>query len=259
MTDTFVSDIQVLNTANWTFPRSMMVPFGDDELVTSKCPCYLLDHPDALVLFDTGISHEMAADPESYGPHGAPHMTEFLPTLELVRTPTDALAEVGYEPEDVDHVVLSHLHTDHAGNVDQFPTAEIHVHVDELRYAWWPDPAQTAFYLGGDLAALQSPETSVTEITGRTDLLGDGSIEIAPTPGHSPGHQSLLVDCGDELVILAGDAANSRAGYEAELPAPFSWSAAEGVSSIRALKREARETDATVVVHHDADDLVQLE
>ena len=46
MTDRFVSDIQVLNTADWTFPRSMMVPFGDDELVTSKCPCYLLEHPD---------------------------------------------------------------------------------------------------------------------------------------------------------------------------------------------------------------------
>ncbi|WP_290810192.1 N-acyl homoserine lactonase family protein [Halovivax sp.] len=252
------TDVHALNTADWTFPESMMMQFGDADLVTASCPCFLIEHPEATVLFDAGISHELVADPGEYGPHGAAHMADFLETLELEAPVVEQLADLGFEPGDVEHVVLSHLHTDHAGNVDRFPDAEVHVHVDELRYAWWPDPAQDPFYLDGDLAALRAPDATVTEVSGRTDLLGDGSVEIVPTPGHSPGHQSLVVDLGDETVILAGDVANLRAGYERGLVAPFSWSAAEAIDSLRSIECEARERDATVVVHHERDDLERL-
>lgn len=252
---TVATDVHVLNTADWTMPERMFMQLGGEEPLTANCPAYLIEHPDALVLFDTGLSHDLVADPDGYG---APHLAEFTPAIDLEATPAEHLAERGYEPGDVDHVVLSHLHTDHAGNLEPFTDAEIHVHVDELRYAWWPDPAQAAFYVDADLEPLRGPNVDVTEVASRTDLLGDGSIEIVPTPGHTPGHQSLAVDCGDETVFLASDLANLRAGYEEGVVAPFSWSADRALQSIREVKAETRPDDATVVIHHDADDLARL-
>lgn len=250
-----VTGVHVRSTADWPMPEGMMMQLGGDELRPAKCPFYVLEHPEALVLVDTGLSHELVADPEGYG---APGLAELVPAIELDATTTEHLADLGYEPADVDHVVCTHLHMDHVGRLDAFPDATTHVHVDELRYAWWPDPAQAGFYVDRDLEPLRDPDRTVREVVGRTDLLGDGSIELLPTPGHTPGHLSVLVDRGDDRVLLAADAANLRAGYEAELVAPFAWSAAESVESIRRLKAETREGD-TVVVHHDPEDLARLE
>lgn len=246
--------VHVLNTATWTMPEGMFVQLGGDELVPASCPCYLIEHPDRLVLFDTGLSHELVEDPHGYGPDGAPQMAEFRSAIELEATPTEHLDRLGYEPTDVDAVVCSHLHTDHAGNVDEFPDAEVFVHRRELRYAWWPDPAQEAFYIDGDLRPLRNGDVDVTELGGRTDLFGDGSVEVVPTPGHTPGHLSLRVDLGSETVVLAADAANLHSGFEAGLVAPFSWSAAEGGDSIRTLKDDVRGKEATVVISHDLGD-----
>ncbi|AFZ72455.1 N-acyl homoserine lactonase family protein [Natronobacterium gregoryi] len=250
-----------LNTAEWTFDHSMAVQLekpGDPY--TGWCPCYLLEHPEGLVLFDTGISREMAADPAEYGPSGAAHMTAFLETLDLAvgQSPTDHLAALGYEPEDVDYVVLSHLHVDHAGNVDAFPDAEVIVQKSELRYAFWPDGVQRLFYLEGDFSPLRDESMDVTAITGEYDLFGDGSVVAFPTPGHTPGHQSLAVELESKTVVLAADVANSREGYERERVPSFVWSLEDSLESIQRVRSRARKTDATVVVHHDPDEQTKL-
>ncbi|SFB67937.1 Metallo-beta-lactamase superfamily protein [Halobiforma haloterrestris] len=250
-----------LNTAEWTFDHSVAMQLEDPgEPYTGWCPCYLLEHPEGLVLFDTGISREMAADPESYGPNGAAHMTAFLETLDLSvgQSPTDHLAALGYEPGDVDYVVLSHLHVDHAGNVDAFPEAEIVVQKPELRYAFWPDGVQRLFYLEGDFSPLRDESVDVTAVTGEYDLFGDGSVVAFPTPGHTPGHQSLAVELESSAVVLAADVANSRGGYERERVPSFSWSLEDSLESIQRVRDRARATDATVIVHHDPEEQKKL-
>ncbi|WP_254765975.1 N-acyl homoserine lactonase family protein [Salinilacihabitans rarus] len=250
-----------LNTAEWTLDYSAAVQLQNPgEPFPGWCPCYLIEHPEGLVLFDTGVSREMAADPEGYGPTGAPHMAELLQTLDLSvgRSPVEWLAELGYEPSDVDHVVLSHLHVDHAGNVDAFPDAEVIVGKRELRYAFWPDGVQRLFYLDGDFAPLRAPGREVTAVTGEHDVFGDGSVVSFPTPGHTPGHRSLAVDLGSTSVLLAGDVANSRAGYEEGLVASFAWSLEDSLESIRRVKDRARAADAEVIVHHDPEDQSKL-
>ncbi|MFC4249720.1 N-acyl homoserine lactonase family protein [Natribaculum luteum] len=256
-----VTSLYRLNTAEWTFDYSAAVQLQNPgEPYVGWCPCYLLEHPDGLVLFDTGISREMAADPESYGPNGAPHMVDFLETLDLEvgQSPTDHLHALGYEPEDVDYVVLSHLHTDHAGNVDSFPDAEVVVQKEELRYAFWPDGVQRLFYLEGDISPLRGPSRDVTAITGEYDLFGDGSVVAFPTPGHTPGHQSLSVELDSGNVLLAADVANSRVGYEQDLVPSFAWSLEESLESIQTVRTRARLDDAEVIVHHDPDEQAKL-
>jgi glyoxylase-like metal-dependent hydrolase (beta-lactamase superfamily II) len=76
-----------------------------------------------------------------------------------------------------------------------------------------------------------------------------------PTPGHSPGHQSLRVELSDAgSVLLGGDVATIREGYEDETFASFAWSREESARSLRQVKELAREADADVYPHHDRDD-----
>lgn len=129
-------------------------------------------------------------------------------------TPAEQLSDAGVGVDDIEYVVMTHLYTDHAGNMTDFPDAEFLVSQRELRYAWWPEPVQQLFYLQGDLAFLQKPSRTVTPVVGEYDVFGDGSVVVFSTPGHIPGHQSVRVDLGDETVILGGDVAQLRSGYE---------------------------------------------
>lgn len=255
VSDVTAERLYSLNTATWTFDKSLMVQTqGMGELYEGQCPFYLIEHPEGLVAFDTGISRELVDDPASYGPYGAEEIADFMPAVDLDagKPPEEHLDDLGYVPGDVDHLVCSHLHVDHSGNIDVFDGAEVLVAEDELGYAFHPDPVQRVFYLGGDFAGLRSGAYDLTPTTGRFDLFGDGSVELIPTPGHTPGHQSLKVELPDAgTVILAADVALLRAGYEHELAPAFNWSLSENVRSMRRLKQLARETDAEVVIHHD--------
>lgn len=257
-TDTRATGLYRFTTATWALDFSFMVQLQNPgEAYEAPVPCYLVEHPEGTVLFDTGVSPEMKQDPETYGPNGAPHMADFVPALDAPeeRRPTRQLADVGYEPGDVDHVVLSHLHTDHAGNVTAFPDSEIIVDEDELNYAWWPKaPAQGFFYLGGDFLPLRGPEYDVTTINGSYDVFGDGSVEVIPAPGHSPGHQVLKVDLASEgTVILGADLANHTAGLENEMGPSFAWSLDDTVDSMRKIRRVAEREDAPIYISHDRD------
>jgi len=252
-----------LNTAEWTFDKSMMARMqGVGEPYTAVCPAWLIDHPEGLVLFDTGVSYEMAENPADYGPYGAPHMEAFTGALEMTADDTVSaqLVELGYDPSEVDTVVLSHLHMDHAGDIASFPDAEFVVQQAELNYAFWPaDPVQRMFYLLGDFGMLRSDAFDVTVIAGGYDVFGDGTLETIPTPGHTPGHQSLKVELDSGTVILGADVAHlMEGGYYGELMAVFNWDTEASIESLRKLKNVERRTDAEVYITHDADRFSEL-
>jgi glyoxylase-like metal-dependent hydrolase (beta-lactamase superfamily II) len=254
-----VSRLTVLNAADWTIDFSILVQLQNmGEEYTMPCPVYLIEHPEGTVLVDAGVSAEMKQDPENYGTHGAPHMSAFVDALDTSedRQPVNQLADMGVAAEEIDYVVLTHLHNDHAGTIDDFPDAEFIVQEEELRYAFWPDSSQQLFYLEGDFGVLRSPEYSVRPVSGRHDVFGDGSVVTIPTPGHTAGHQSVKVELDDTgTVILSADVANHRTGYEQEHPVSFAWSLAESVDSMRRIKEEVRNEDARLLLHHDRDDI----
>ncbi|WP_331234722.1 N-acyl homoserine lactonase family protein [Natronorarus salvus] len=240
--------IHGLNTAYWTLDHSLAVQATRiGEPLRATVPCFLIEHPEGLVLFDTGVNHGMIEDPTGYG---APHMEGFVEGIEPQGSVDEQLEGLGVSPEEVDTVILSHLHVDHAGGIDAFPEATFVARTEELRYAWWPESSQWLFYLQEDFASLRSPEFEVREVTGEYDHFGDGSVVAFPTPGHTPGHQSLRVELEGETVILASDVASTQTGFDEELPASFAWSMSESVASMRTVRRMA-EQGADVVVNHD--------
>lgn len=265
-----MTDIQLytFNCADSTLDHSFVVQMLTAEMdedvgdPTRKVPFYLVDHPEGTVLFDTGVSYDLLQDPENYGPWGEPQLSglvEQFPMEERQR-PDRQLDRLGYSPGEIDHVVLSHLHVDHAGNLDLFTDAEFVVQQDELEYAWWPSaPVQKAYYLDGDIRPLRSPAFTVTEIEGEYDLFGDGTVVCVPTPGHSPGHQSLLVRLENAgAVVLAGDVAGTHLAYEQEVFHPYTWDTERAARSARRLRQRAVAEDADVFVLHDPDDFARL-
>lgn len=255
------TELHAFNTADWSMDNSFLMQLQDPgEPYEATCPFYLVEHPEGLVVVDTGVSHDLLDDPASYGRFGAPFMEDFLPYIDWDESmhPRSHLADVGYEPGDVDYVVMSHLHSDHAGQIDLFDGAEFVVQEEELRYAWWPDAIQEIFYLDGDFGVLRSGEFDVTVVEGSYDVFGDGSVVTVPTPGHTPGHQSVTVELGGETVVLGADVAHRKAGFEGEIMASFNWSLEESLSSVRKVKALAREEDAEVRLVHDREDFEAL-
>jgi len=108
------------------------------------------------------------------------------------------------------------------------------------------------FYLEGDFDMLRSDEYDVTPLEGEYDVFGDGSVRTVHTPGHTPGHQSVVLELPESgTVVLGADIAHQESGYEREHLASFNWNLRRSIESLRELKALARREDAEVFVTHD--------
>jgi len=177
-------------------------------------PAFLVEHPTAgAVLIDTGLDASVLHDPaEQFGP--------WLKRLFRLRVAAgqDVVSQArasGVEPAAIRTVILTHLHYDHAGAAGQLPRAAFLFD----RREWVPA-------LRGRLLEGYRCETVDRPLNWRTldfgdapagagfnhtlDLLGDGSIRLVSTPGHSPGHLSVLLRSASGPVLVAGDAAYTR-------------------------------------------------
>jgi glyoxylase-like metal-dependent hydrolase (beta-lactamase superfamily II) len=146
--------------------------------------------------------------------------------------PSNALSAAGVNPDDVEFVLLTHLHWDHAGNCDLFPEAKVLVQEDELRYAIAPGRFFRKSFLS-PLGGWGVPPYVVPNL----DTVR-GSVEIAPglrvepAPGHTPGSQAVVVATPHGTFAIAGDAVTSYENVEADIPPGFHTNVDEAVDSI---------------------------
>jgi glyoxylase-like metal-dependent hydrolase (beta-lactamase superfamily II) len=203
-------------------------------------PAWLIELPSGeLVLFDTGFDPTATGDELAF---------PGFPPPEVIPLP-DALSAAGYHVADVNNVVLSHLMVDHAGGLRCLrPGAVAWVQAAEWAYATGPDPEPLA-YRGADLQGL---DLDVRLLDGDTELW-PGVVALA-TPGHCPGHQSLLLELGAGWVALAADAADLQRNL-AERVAPGIHLAGRDVAlqSIDRLLTTAAELGAVLLPGHDPD------
>jgi N-acyl homoserine lactone hydrolase len=212
---------------------------GDDldRQVRFPIPAYLIETPGERILVDTGLHPAAVRDPaRHYGDPDALAMFE----LELE-------ASIG-EQVDLDtitRVVLTHLHFDHAAGLALLPPS-VPVFVQRREWEAGHDPAAVArnFYLPLDY---RGADRQVVLVDGDHDLLGDGSIRLLLTPGHTPGHQS--VRAGERLVI-GGDVTHYASGLDDRRFPLFADDLAAQAQSAERL-RELRDAGATVRPGHD--------
>jgi N-acyl homoserine lactone hydrolase len=206
---------------------------------------YIVQHPAGNVLFDTGGHPALVTDPR--GRLGAA-ADAFEVTMKDGDDVVSQLARVGLKPSDVGHVALSHLHYDHAGGIEFFPEAQFYAQRRELQFAHWPPIYQREIYVRADF----DHPVAWNELDGEFDVFNDGRVVLVPTPGHTAGHQSLLVRLAeDRAVVLVADAAYLPRNLDLNVLPGIVWSADAMVASwqrIRDLKRRHR---AELIFTHD--------
>ena len=200
--------------------------------------CYLVKHGDDYLLWDTG--HAMTA------PNVAPKVS-------LV----DLLAQINVKPEQIKFVGISHYHADHTGQVASFPKATVLIGKGDWDAISAPKPGT-----GVNFKPFESwikGDSKVEALTLDKDVFEDGSVIVIRTPGHTPGHSSLLVKLPQTgAVILVGDAIHFRENYDSDGVPAFNYDRAQTVASIERIKKIASNLKAKVIIQHDARDLNQL-
>ena len=146
----------------------------------------------------------------------------------------ETLQSHGISPEDIGRVILTHAHWDHSQNTDLFPNAEIVISKKELEYSRNPraNDYATAKYFADTL----SPHT-VVEVSGETEL--EKGIGTFDTPGHTAGHQSVVVNTDGGLVCLGGDAISDAGALARGLPAFVFWSVEQAQASLKKISQAA--------------------
>lgn len=221
---------------------------GQGVIIDAPILAYLIETTNGRILYDVGCDYRKVNNPllrhqyyenDSF-PFGPPQVSaeQHLPAR---------LAVLGLDTRDIDCVFCGHLHFDHAGGLQEFAHADIHVHEKEFRAATSVPPADTA-YFADDFSCphnwcLQSREYSLDE--------GIAAIE---TPGHTAGHMSLLIEMPQgKPILLCGDAADLVENIEDEIAPGLCWQEQEGlaIASIRKLKERGRRMDAELWPNHD--------
>jgi N-acyl homoserine lactone hydrolase len=194
--------------------------------------CYLIHHKLGWMLWDTGIPDAVAA---MAAPPPGPIPWHRAKTLAV------QLASIGVRPEDIKYVGISHTHADHVGNVDLFPTAT--VLIQKAEYDW-------AFSLEKKPFSAAHP---VDLLVGDRDVFGDGSVMIISTPGHTPGHESLMVDLPKTgWLLLSGDVAHFQDNFDNRRVPAGNTDKEKSVASMQHVADLLAKYHAQFWINHDA-------
>jgi glyoxylase-like metal-dependent hydrolase (beta-lactamase superfamily II) len=200
--------------------------------------CYVIKHGDDYMVWDTG-----------YLPGSNPNAPK--------ATLGDQLAQLKIKPEQVKYVGISHFHADHSGQLDTVPNATLLIGEREWAALTSPKPPT-----GANVAGFTHWMTGGGKVEPQAvdkDVFGDGTVVILRTPGHTPGHQSLLVRLKEKgPVILSGDAAHFHENYQNDGVPGFNYDRAETIASIERLKQIEKNLKATVIIQHDPRDVSKL-
>jgi glyoxylase-like metal-dependent hydrolase (beta-lactamase superfamily II) len=214
----------------------------------------VIDHPEATILWDTG-SHPDAGD--GYWPE--PLYDAFQHVDAAEHRLVDDLDAAGYDLRDIDAVVASHLHLDHAGGLYNFEGTDVpvYVHEDELKFAYYSAKTDE-----GSIAYLASDfdrELNWEVVHRDRHTLLDG-VELFHLPGHTPGVMGARIDLGEETLLVAGDEAYVDANYSDELPLGpgLLWSERHWFDSLQLLKEVQRRTGARILYGHDLERFQEL-
>jgi N-acyl homoserine lactone hydrolase len=220
--------ITASDESRWTPGMNVGVPI---ELTDN---CYLIHHAQGWFLWDTGLADAIAAMPDgATGANGALHMKR-------TKTLAGQLEELGVKPPDIKGLAISHTHPDHIGNVEQFP--QVMLYVQKAEYEWPGEGGAPRF----------NPNHPVTKLDGDHDVFGDGSVVIVSTPGHTPGHQSLLVRLPKTgAVVLSGDAVHFKDNWDNRRVPGMNFNKDQTVASMQRIADILAKEHGQLWINHD--------
>ena len=210
--------------------------------VTLSDSCYLIKHAKGWMLWETGFNEAIVGKPEGFP----------TPVIQWhwrgPKSLTQQLADIGVKPDDIAYLGFSHAHPDHVGNGSLFTRAQLLI--QEPEYDFYFGPKATPPAAPANWSKLRDNPT--VKLHGDYDVFGDGSVTILASPGHTPGHQSLLVKLPRTgPVLLTGDAAHYRTNWDTPRAPVQNFDKEATITSLTRLKKVADENHAQVWINHD--------
>lgn len=234
------------------------------RLTTIPIPAYLLEHPSAgPVLVDTGMHESVVPGggrerARNLGPIG--RLMSRHSSMRPEQTAAAQLRAHGLDPAQIQLVVMTHLHFDHASALCDFPNATVLVDGREWAAAWARDSLLSGYsraqldprlrYRTIDFTA---PYVVASDLFERTvDVFGDGALTLASTPGHTAGHLSLIAHMDEREALLTADAAYTMATIRGGKRPWLAHNRDAFEHSLRQIQAYDREhPDAVVIPGHD--------
>ncbi len=226
---------------------------------------WLIEHPEGLILIDTGESAQAATDLHNYMACDPGSRWFFQRNLRFALTPDEEisaqLSKLGKQPDDVRWIVQTHLHSDHAGGLRAFPNAQIVVARSEVQGhqrcalggvpCLWPQPFTP------QLVDYAHPPVGPFSASQR--LTSDGAVVLVPTPGHSYGHQSVLLRADGCTYCFAGDVVFSESQLLKQELQGISHDVRRAHASVAALHTYVKHNPTVVLPTHDQQALERLQ
>jgi len=205
--------------------------------------CYLIQHGKDWMLWDSGYPDALADTPD--GIVGARNSRGIR-----TRTLAAQLAEIGVTPSQITYLAFSHTHGDHVGNANMFATAKLYMQRSEYDAAFGPEPGRYGF-VPATYERLRNSQ--VVKLDGDFDVFGDGSVRIISTPGHTPGHQSLLVRLPQTgAVVLSGDVAHFQENFVNRRAPGFNFNVEQSKQSMDKIDAILKAEHAQLWINHDS-------
>lgn len=205
--------------------------------------CYLVKHAKGWMLWDTGNADRIAAMPGGLSAAGG------AITAYMKKPLVDSLKEIGVTPSDIKHFAMSHAHGDHSGNANYFTAATLYVQRAEYAAMFGPEPEKFGF-ITANFEKLRANPAMILD--GDHDVFGDGTVLIKAAPGHTPGHQALVVRLPKTgPVMLSGDMVHLQYSWTYRVVPSFNFDVPRSMATIDAMKAYARESGAQLWINHD--------
>jgi N-acyl homoserine lactone hydrolase len=211
---------------------------------------FLVSHGSDWVAFDTGINGMVAKDPVTY--LGEAWMKAYYPVMTKDDEFCVQAKKLGVSPKDLKAVILSHAHMDHAGAIDNFKGTDVPIYLQKKEL----DAVQQAVAAGKNTAYVPEDfkvidQVNIKPINGVFDVFGDQTVVAFPTPGHTEGHQSLLVKQSDgKSLVLTADAMYTVENMREAIPPGLAWDFPQALQALYVFRAMSC-TGAGVVPSHD--------
>ncbi len=224
---------------------------------------WLIEHPEGLLLVDTGetirAQHDPAYFPDSVRPF---YKNSFRFDMQPSQEASAQIRTLGYDPADVRTIILTHSHMDHSDGLAQFPQAEVLISQRE-----WHD-VQNGWMMHGAVFPRWPASQKKTVIDYLPESIGafdesypvtkDSCIRIVPTPGHTMGHQSVIVQDEGISYFLAGDTSFTEAGLFSNQVDGVTHSAQASHATRHKIRQLAQDIPLVYLPSHDPQSIIRL-
>jgi N-acyl homoserine lactone hydrolase len=211
---------------------------------------FVVKHGKDWVAFDTGNNSMVAKDPVGYWSEAVTNA--YYPVMKDYEEFHLQVKKLGIDPKDFKAVIISHGHLDHAGAIDNFKGTNVPIYLQQKELELIKDAVASGkrtAYIPDDFKVIN--ELNIKPVNGVFDVFGDQTVVAFPTPGHTEGHQSLLVkQSGGKPLVLAADAMYTMENMVDAIPPGLAWNIPQSLQALYVFK--AMELIGAVVVpSHD--------